>query len=109
MLSTVPYNRITLLAKRHKLEADKPNGASVELLQKHVSRYDESALFRLLLEIILLESAYRSSADSDSDVLLNTARRYRIDAEKVQKAVAQELAAKQKKKEKKAASNKSAE
>jgi hypothetical protein len=35
----------------------------VELLQKHVSRYDESALSRLLLEVSLLESAYRNDGE----------------------------------------------
>ena len=66
----------------------------------HISRYDESGLSRLVLEISLLESAYRNGTDSDCDALLTTAKRYRIDAEKVQKAVAQEFAAKQQKKEK---------
>src|SRR5207237_7580473 len=102
VLASVPYNRIPLLAKRHKLEIEKSNTSPVELLAKHVSRYDESELSRLLLEISLLESAYRSGGDPDSDVLLTTAKRYRVDAEKVHKAVAQEFAAKQKKKEKKA-------
>jgi hypothetical protein len=90
------------------VEIEKASASPLEPLQKHISRYDESDLFRLLLEISLLESAYRSGADSDSDILLNTAKRYRIDAEKVQKAVAQEFAAKQKKKEKKSAPDKSA-
>jgi hypothetical protein len=49
----------------------------------------------------LLDSAYRSGGDPDSDVLLSTAKRYRIDAEKVHRAVVQEFAAKQKKKEEK--------
>jgi hypothetical protein len=66
-----------------------------------------SDLSRLLLEISLLELAYRSAGTPDSDILLNTAKRYRIDAEKVQKTVAQEFAAKQKKKEKKSAPDKS--
>jgi ParB family transcriptional regulator, chromosome partitioning protein len=101
VLGTVPYNRISLLAKRHKVEAGKSNDASGELLQKHVSRYDESALSRLLLEISLLESAYHNGSGNDDDVLLNAARRYRIDPDKMQKAVAQEFAAKQKKKERK--------
>jgi hypothetical protein len=39
--------------------------------------------------------------------LLETAKRYRVDTEKVEKAVAQEFAAKQKKKEKKSTSDKS--
>jgi len=54
----------------------------------------------VLLEISLLESAYRNGGDPDSDVLTTTAKRYRIDAEKLQKAVAQEFGAKQKKKKK---------
>jgi ParB family chromosome partitioning protein len=109
VLGSVPYNRIPLLAKRHKLEIEKSSASPVELLQKQMSHYDESGLNRLLLEISLLDSAYGSGGDPDNDVLLNTAKRYRIDAEKVQKAVAREFAAKQKKKEKKSASNKSAE
>lgn len=75
---------------------------------KHISRYDENGLSRLLLEISLLESAYRSGEDADSDILLTVANRYRIAPEKVEKAVTQEFAAKQKKKEKKSAPDKSA-
>jgi ParB family transcriptional regulator, chromosome partitioning protein len=102
VLASVAHNRLPLLAKRHKLEIDKSSTSPVELLAKLVSRYDESGLSRLLLEISLLESAYRSGEDSESDTLLSTAKRYRLDVEKVQKAVAQAFAAKQKKKEKKA-------
>jgi hypothetical protein len=58
-----------------------------------------------VLEISLLESAYRNGNGED-DVLLNTARRYRIDVEKVQKDVVQEFATKQKKKEQKTAPSK---
>jgi len=107
MLGSVSYNRIPLLAKRHKLEVEKSKASPVELLQKHVSHYDESGLCRLLLEISLLESAYRSGEDADSDALLSAARRYRIDAEKVLKAVAQEFVDKRKKKDKKTAPDKS--
>lgn len=98
VLPSVPYNRLPLLAKRHKLDIEKSSTPAAELLAKHFSRYDESDLSRLLVEISLLELAYRSGADPDSDALLTTAKRYRIDADKVQKAVTQELAAKQKKK-----------
>ena len=108
ILASVPHNRLPLIAKRHKLEIDKSSTSPVELLLKHVSRYDESGLSRLLLEISLLESVYRSGGEAHSDVLLNTAKRYRVDTEKVQKDVAQEFAAKQKKKEKKPAPDKSA-
>jgi ParB family chromosome partitioning protein len=108
VLASVPYNRLPLLAKRHKLEIGKSNASPVEILSKHIARYDESGLTRLLLEISLLESAYRNGGDSDADVLLTGARRYRIDVEKMQKAVAQEFAAKQKKKERKTTSHNSA-
>jgi len=108
VLTSVPYNRLPRVAKRHKLEVEKSSASPVELLQKHVSRYDESGLSRLLLEVSLLESAYRSGRDPENDLLLTTAKRYRIDAERVQKAVAQELAAKRKKKEKKSAPDNSA-
>jgi ParB family chromosome partitioning protein len=108
VLASVPYNRLPLLAKRHKLKIKKSSISLAELLVKHVSRYDESGLSRLLLEISLLESAYRSGGDPDGDVLLSTAKRCRIDAEKLEKAVAHEFATKQKKKEKKSAPDKSA-
>jgi integrase len=48
----------------------------VEFLQKHASRYDESGLSRLLLEISLLESAYHNGGNPDTDVLLSAAKRY---------------------------------
>jgi len=98
VLGSVGYNRIPLLAKRHKVEIEKAKATPVEVLGKHISRYDENRLSRLLLEISLLDSAYRGSGDPDDDVLLETAKRHRIDAEKVQKAVAQEFAARQNKK-----------
>jgi ParB family transcriptional regulator, chromosome partitioning protein len=107
-LASVPYNRLPILAKRHKLEIEKSSTSLAELLARHVSRYDESDMSRLLLEISLLESAYRSGGDLDSDVLLSTAKRYRIDAEKLHKAVAEEFAAKQKKSHKRTAPEKSA-
>jgi ParB family chromosome partitioning protein len=107
LLAVVSYDRVSLLAKHHKLEIEKANATPLDLLLKHISRYDESGLCRLLLEISLLDSAYRSSGNADTDVLLETSKRYHVDAEKVQKVVAQEFAAKQKKKERKSTSDKS--
>jgi hypothetical protein len=66
-----------------------------ELLAKQVSTYDEGALCNLLLEISLLDSAYQRSTPNGDEVLMSGAKRYRVDAEKLQKAVAEELAAKQ--------------
>jgi hypothetical protein len=50
------------------------------------------------LEISLLDSAYQRSTASRDDVLMDAAKRYRVDAEKLQKAVAKEFAAKRDKK-----------
>jgi hypothetical protein len=65
-----------------------------ELLAKQVGTYDEAELCKLLLEISLLDSAYQRSIASHDDVLMNAAKRYRVDAERLQKAVAKEFAAK---------------
>ena len=106
VIGNLPYNRVPVLAKRHKIDVEKNGTSPHELLAKHVSTLDESGLCRLLLEVSLIESAYATSGKSDNDSLLNTAKRYRVDAEKIQKAVAQEFAAKLKKKEQKASSKK---
>jgi hypothetical protein len=58
----------------------------VELLARHISRYEESDLSRLLLEISLLELAYRNGEDSDGGVLVSTAKRYRIDLDKCRRS-----------------------
>jgi hypothetical protein len=52
--------------------------------------------------------AYRNGGDSENDGLLRTAKRYRIPAEKLEKAGAQEFVVKQKKKDKKSVFEKSA-
>src|SRR5262249_9685320 len=91
------YNEAPALAKRHKIEAKNSDSAH-ELLMKQVSGYDEAALCKLLLEICLLDSAYhRASGAIGEDVLMNAAKRYRVDAEKLQKAVTMEFVKKQKK------------
>jgi len=45
----------------------------------------------------LLDSAYQRSSISRDDVLMEAAKRYRVDAEKLQKAVAEELTVKREK------------
>jgi hypothetical protein len=79
-----------------------------ELLAKQVSKFDESELCKLLLEITLLDSAYQRSTASRDDVLMDAAKRYRVDTEKVQKAVAKEFAAKRDKKTVKSKARKTA-
>jgi ParB family chromosome partitioning protein len=98
LIGHLSYSQVPALAKRHKVEAKKDSAQ--ELLAKQVSKYDEAELCKLLLEISLLDSAYQRSTASRDDVLMDTAKRYRVDTEKLQKAVAKEFAAKQDKKTK---------
>jgi ParB family chromosome partitioning protein len=93
----LPHSQVPILAKRHKVETEKASKSPQELLAKRVSAYDEAALCRMLLEISLLDSAYQRSGTSD-DFLADAAKRYRVDVEKLQKAVTAEFAAKRDKK-----------
>jgi hypothetical protein len=90
-----PLNQF-LPSPNSKLRDRDLNGASIA----QAGTYDETELCKLLLEISLLDSAYQRSAASRDDVLMDAAKRYRVDAEKLQKAVAGELAAKREKKTK---------
>jgi hypothetical protein len=92
------YSQVPALAKRHKVEVKKDSASAQELLAKQVGTYDEAELCKLLLEISLLDSAYQRSTASCDDVLMDAAKRYRVDTEKLQKDVAKEFAAKRDKK-----------
>ena len=98
LIGHLSYSQVPALAKRHKIEAKKDSVSAQELLAKQVSKHDEAELCKLLLEITLLDSAYHRSTTSRDDVLMDAAKRYRVDTEKVQKAVAKEFAAKREKK-----------
>ncbi len=98
LIGHLSYSQVPALAKRHKVEAKKDSASAQELLVKQVSTYDESELCKLLLEISLLDSAYQRSSTSREDVLMDAAKRYRVDTERLQKAVAKEFAAKREKK-----------
>ena len=100
LIGHLSYSQVPALAKRHKVEAKKDSATAHELLAKQVSKYDESELCKLLLEISLLDSAYQRSTASRDDVLMDAAKRYRVDTEKLQKAVTAELVVKRGKKAK---------
>jgi len=106
LIGHLSYSQIPAMAKRHRLEAKNDASSAQELLFKQASKYDDSELCKLLLEITLLDSAYQRSTASRADVLLDTAKRYRVDSEKLGKAVAEELALKQGKKMNKSKTNK---
>ena len=108
LIGHLSYSQVPALAKRHKVEAKKDSASAQELLVKQVGTYEEAELCKLLLEISLLDSAYQRSTASRDDVLMDAAKRYRVDAEKLQKAVVRELAAKSSRKERKKAPKKSA-
>ena len=98
LIGHLSYSQVPALAKRHKVEGKKDAASAQELLAKQVGTYDEAELCKLLLEISLLDSAYQRSTASRNDVLMDASKRYRVDTEKLQKAVAKELAAKRDKK-----------
>jgi len=100
LIGQLSYSQVPALAKRHKVEAKKDSSSAQELLAKQVRTYDESELCKLLLEISLLDSAYHRSTASRNDVLMETAKRYRVDTERLQKAVSAEFVAKRVKKTK---------
>jgi ParB family chromosome partitioning protein len=96
-IANLSYNQVPALAKRHKVETAKTTKPPQEVLMKKVSSYDEGELCRVLLEIGLLDSAYQRWGVSE-DLLMDAAKRYRVDVEKIEKAVAAEFAAKKDKK-----------
>ena len=98
LIGHLSYSQVPALAKRHKVDAKKDSASAQELLAQQASTYDEADLCKLALEISLLDSAYQRSTASRDDVLMDAAKRYRVDTEKVQKAVAKEFAAKRDKK-----------
>ena len=100
LIGHLSCSQVPALAKRHKVEAKKDSASAQELLVKKVGACNEAELCKLLLEISLLDSAYQRSTASRDDVLMDAAKRYRVDTEKPQKAVAEELAAKRDKRTK---------
>jgi ParB family chromosome partitioning protein len=100
LIGHLSYSQVPALAKRHKVEAKKDSASAQELLAKRVSGYDECELCKLLLEIGLLDSAYQRLTASRNDILMDAAKRYRVDTEKLRKTAAGELAAKHEQKSK---------
>ena len=97
LIGHLSYSQVPALAKRHKVETKKDSASAQEVLAKQVGKYEEAELCKLLLEISLLDSAYQRSTGSREDVLMDAAKRYRVDGAKLHKAVAEELAAKREK------------
>lgn len=99
VLAHLPNAQVQTLAKRHKIETDRSNPSLESLLAKRIASYDETALCRTLLEISLLDSAYQRGSNGPNDLLLESAKRYRIDTAKVEKSVAEQIAAQREKRQ----------
>jgi phospholipase C len=100
LIGHLTYSQVPALAKRHKVEVKNESGSAQEVLTKQVSKYDESELCKLLLEVSLWDSACQRPTTSGNDILLDSANRYRVDAEKLQKAIAEDWDANRAKKRK---------
>ncbi len=97
LISRLQFAEVAHIAKRRKVEVGTNNGAPEQALLKHVSRLDEIELSRLLMELSLIALASRVPSKHETDVLLTTAKHYRIEIEKLEKEIAQKFAEKQKK------------
>lgn len=94
---TEPLRR-EALARRHKMV----DGSTSEVtypqvlkgLQRLLRQLDENGLSKLIVEIVLLGSVDSASQD-ETDVLIATAKRHRVDVAKVRTSVEAEFAARQ--------------
>lgn len=102
LVATMLVNRLEplrreALARRHKLVEGTASEVTHPEVQQAIAKLlrqaDESALSKLIVEAILLETVDRLSS-GETDVLLATAKRHRVDVDKMRKAVEREFAAK---------------
>ena len=94
---TEPLRRETL-ARRHKMVDGSTSEVTYPQVQKGLVRLlrqlDESGLSKLIVEIVLLGSV-ESVSQEETDVLIATARRHRVDVAKLRATVVAEFATKQ--------------
>ncbi len=97
LLNKLEPLRKELLARRHKLIEGTASEVTQAQVQQAIARMlrqaDEGILSKLLIEAVLLEFADREPTN-EPDVLTATAKRHRVDVDKVRKAVEQEFTAK---------------
>lgn len=73
----------------------RPSGLAEAALRKVIPKLDVPALNRLIVAIVLANSA-SGDVDSDPDILLDTAQRWKVDTAAIRKQVEGEIAAKSK-------------
>jgi ParB family chromosome partitioning protein len=98
MLEKTEPLRREALARRHKMVDGSTSEVTYPQVQKGLQRLlrqmDESSLSKLIVEIVLLGSV-ESASQEETDPLIATARRHRVDMAKMRKTVEVEFAAKQ--------------
>ncbi len=98
MLEKTEPLRHEALARRHKMVEGQTNEVTYPQVQKGLARLlrqlDENGLSKLIVEIVLLESV-EPIPQEQTDALIATAKRHRVDIAKVRKAVEAEFAARQ--------------
>lgn len=86
------------LARRHKMVDGTASEVTYPQVQKGLARLlrqlDESGLSKLMVEIVLLGGA-ESVTHDETDALITTAKRHRVDVAKVRQSVEAKFAAKQ--------------
>ena len=91
LLNKLEPLRKELLARRHKLVEGSASEVTHPQVQQAIARLlrqpEEGVLSKLLIEVVLLECTDRAPT-SDPDVLIATAKRHRVDADKVRKTIA---------------------
>jgi len=97
LLNKLEPLRKELLARRHRLIEGTASEVTHPQVQQAIARLlrqpEEGALSKLLIEVVLLECTDRVPT-GDPDVLIATAKRHRVDVDKVRRAVEQEFSAK---------------
>jgi len=114
LLDKVEPLRREALARRHKMVDGTASEVTYPQVQRGLQRLlrqlDESGLSKLMVEIVLL-GCTESSTHDETDALIASAKRHRVDVDKVRQSVEAEFAAKQAKvaaKRKKTVQSKSA-
>ncbi len=96
LLNKLEPLRKEMFARRHKLIEGTASKVTYPQVQQAIAKLlkqsDEAALYKLLVEVALLESVDHAPKN-EPDVLIVVAKRHRVDVEKVRKTIEQEFAA----------------
>jgi hypothetical protein len=98
LIGHLSYSQVPALAKRHKVEAKKDSASAQELLASKWDRMRSPNSASFFWKSACWIRLISDPPTSRNDVLMDAAKRCRVDAEKLQKAVAKEFAAKRDKK-----------